>query len=68
MSFQRLGCHAVTQYFLAQMDEDAGDLISNLKLQKLDYYARDLRLRSTSSMARWSPHLAQLVTANPLSV
>ena len=30
----------VANYFLSQADEDAGDLISNLKLQKLLYYAQ----------------------------
>lgn len=37
-------CHDVAKYFLAQMDEDAGDLISNLKLQKLVYYAQGFHL------------------------
>ena len=32
-----LGCFDVAKYFLAQIDEEAGDLISNLKLQKLVY-------------------------------
>ena len=44
MGSQRLSCHDVAQYFLAQMDEDAGDLISNLKLQKLVYYAQGFAL------------------------
>lgn len=35
-----LSCHDVARYFLAQCDEEAGDLISNLKLQKLVYYAQ----------------------------
>lgn len=30
----------VAEYFLAQADDEAGDLISNLKLQKLLYYAQ----------------------------
>ena len=30
----------VADYFLVQQDEDAGDLISNMKLQKLLYYAQ----------------------------
>jgi uncharacterized phage-associated protein len=34
-------------YFLALQDADAGDLISNLKLQKLLYYAQGLYLAST---------------------
>lgn len=33
-------CFDVAKYFLAQSSEDAGDLISNLKLQKLVYYAQ----------------------------
>jgi uncharacterized phage-associated protein len=44
MSFSQLSCHDVAQYFLAQIDEDAGDLISNLKLQKLMYYAQGFAL------------------------
>ncbi len=39
-----LGCFDVAKYFLAQIDEDAGDLISNLKLQKLVYYAQGFHL------------------------
>lgn len=39
-----LTCHDVANYFLAQVDEDAGDLISNLKLQKLVYYAQGFHL------------------------
>lgn len=34
----------VAKYFLGQIDEDAGDLISNLKLQKLLYYAQGFHL------------------------
>jgi len=34
----------VANYFLTLQDEDAGDLISNLKLQKLLYYAQGLHL------------------------
>jgi uncharacterized phage-associated protein len=34
----------VAKYFLALVDEDAGDSISNLKLQKLVYYAQGLYL------------------------
>lgn len=33
-------CHEVAAYFLAKQDADSGDLISNLKLQKLVYYAQ----------------------------
>ncbi|EDN71261.1 phage-associated protein [Beggiatoa sp. PS] len=39
-----LNCYDVARYFLAQVDEDAGDLISNLKLQKLVYYAQGINL------------------------
>lgn len=34
----------VARYFLAKQDEDAGDTISNLKLQKLCYYAQGLAM------------------------
>jgi uncharacterized phage-associated protein len=34
----------VAHYFLCQVDEDAGDLISNLKIQKLLYYAQGFHL------------------------
>lgn len=39
-----LNCRAVADYFLSLADEDAGDLISNLKLQKLVYYAQGFHL------------------------
>ena len=39
-----LNCFDIAQYFLAQADEDAGDLMSNLKLQKLVYYAQGCAL------------------------
>lgn len=40
-----LSCIDVANYFLTQTDtEDAGDLISNLKLQKLLYYAQGFHL------------------------
>jgi uncharacterized phage-associated protein len=35
-----LSCHTVADYFLLQVDVQAGDTISNLKLQKLCYYAQ----------------------------
>jgi uncharacterized phage-associated protein len=38
-----LSCYDVAQYFLSKADEDAGDLMSNLKLQKLVYYAQGIR-------------------------
>lgn len=34
----------VADYFLAKADEDAGDLISKLKIQKLLYYAQGFHL------------------------
>lgn len=39
-----LSCHEVADYFLVSQDEDSGDLISNLKLQKLLYYAQGYHL------------------------
>ncbi|TGO02460.1 phage-associated protein [Candidatus Thiomargarita nelsonii] len=39
-----LNCYDVAKYFIAQIDEDAGDLVSNLKLQKLVYYAQGINL------------------------
>lgn len=39
-----LSCYDVAQYFLAKADEDAGDLMSHLKLQKLMYYAQGCAL------------------------
>ncbi len=35
-----LTAHDVAKYFLAQVSEDYGDTVSNLKLQKLVYYAQ----------------------------
>ena len=37
----------VADFFLASQDEDAGDTISNLKLQKLCYYAQGFTLAIT---------------------
>jgi len=34
----------VAKFFLAQANEEAGDLVSNLKLQKLVYYAQGFHL------------------------
>lgn len=34
----------VANFFLSAMDHDAGDLISNLKMQKLAYYAQGVHL------------------------
>jgi uncharacterized phage-associated protein len=39
-----MNCHDIARYFLAQVNEDEGDLISNLKLQKLVYYAQGFHL------------------------
>ncbi|MBD2293666.1 SocA family protein [Anabaena sphaerica FACHB-251] len=39
-----LSGHDVAKYFLAQTNEEAGDLMSNLKLQKLLYYAQGFNL------------------------
>ena len=39
-----LSCYDVANYFLTQISEDAGDLMSNLKLQKLVYYAQGFHL------------------------
>ena len=39
-----LTCYDIAKYFLAQADEEIGDLISNLKLQKLVYYAQGFYL------------------------
>ena len=39
-----LSAHDVAKYFVALVDEDAGDSISNLKLQKLLYYAQGFHL------------------------
>jgi len=39
-----ISCHDVAKYFLALTDEDSGDLMSNLKLQKLVYYAQGFHL------------------------
>lgn len=36
--------HDVAKYFLSLGDEEAGDLLSNLKLQKLCYYAQGFHL------------------------
>lgn len=39
-----LTCFDVADYFLSRCDEDSGDTISNLKLQKLVYYAQGFSL------------------------
>ena len=40
-------CQDVADFFLAQCEEEAGDLMSNLKLQKLVYYAQGFHLAIT---------------------
>jgi uncharacterized phage-associated protein len=37
----------VANYFLSLVDEDSGDLLSNLKIQKLVYYAQGVHLALT---------------------
>lgn len=39
-----MNVHDVAKYFLSKVDEDLGDGISNLKLQKLVYYAQGFYL------------------------
>jgi uncharacterized phage-associated protein len=39
-----LTCHDVASYFLSLVEEDSGDSVSNLKLQKLMYYAQGYHL------------------------
>ncbi len=39
-----LTCFDVADYFLSLVDDDSGDAISNLKLQKLVYYAQGFSL------------------------
>ena len=39
-----LTCFEVADYFLSQCNRESGDLISNLKLQKLVYYAQGVSL------------------------
>lgn len=41
---RRATAREVARYFLANQDEEAGELISNLKLQKLIYYAQGFHL------------------------
>jgi len=44
MNSNGISCYDIARYFLAQIDEEAGDLISNMKLQKLVYYAQGVHL------------------------
>jgi uncharacterized phage-associated protein len=39
-----ISAHDVARYFLSLADEDAGDAITNMKLQKLAYYAQGFHL------------------------
>jgi uncharacterized phage-associated protein len=39
-----LSAHEIAKYFVSLVDEDAGDSISNLKVQKLLYYAQGAHL------------------------
>lgn len=39
-----LTCYDIADYFLSLCDDDNGDLISNLKIQKLVYYAQGFSL------------------------
>jgi len=39
-----INCHDVAKYFLTIAEPDSGDLISNLKLQKLAYYVQGFNL------------------------
>lgn len=39
-----ISVHDVARYFLSLSDEDAGDAITNMKLQKLAYYAQGFHL------------------------
>jgi uncharacterized phage-associated protein len=41
---KQLSCYDVANYFLSLVDEDIGDSITNLKLQKLLYYAQGFSL------------------------
>lgn len=40
----KLSANDVARFFLAHIDEDSGDSITNLKLQKLAYYAQGFNL------------------------
>lgn len=39
-----LSCFDVAEYFLSKTDDEAGDVMSNLQLQKLVYYAQGFSL------------------------
>jgi len=53
-----LSCFDVARYFLSKVDEESGDGISNLKLQKLVYYAQGFHLA-----LRGSPLFAERIEA-----
>ena len=57
--------HDVAKYFLLQADEEAGDTISNLKLQKLAYYAQGFHLALTGKAL--FPEQVQAWTHGPVS-
>jgi uncharacterized phage-associated protein len=42
-------CFDIANYFLKRQDLDAGDLMSNMKIQKLVYYAQGFNLAITDS-------------------
>jgi len=44
MPTRQLSVEDIANYFLAKNDPEAGDMISNLKLQKLCYYAQGFHL------------------------
>jgi uncharacterized phage-associated protein len=46
-----LNAKQVAEYFLTSVDEEAGDSLSNLKLQKLVYYAQGYHLALSGSPA-----------------
>jgi uncharacterized phage-associated protein len=45
-----ISCKDVAKYFLTLNDEEVGELISNLKLQKLVYYAQGFHLAITGEL------------------
>jgi uncharacterized phage-associated protein len=48
----------VAKYFLSRTDDDAGDTISNLKLQKLLYYSQGFHLAINNAVLFTDPILA----------
>lgn len=51
-------CHNIAKYFLALVDEGVGDSLSNLKLQKLVYYAQGFHLATYGSPLFSEPLMA----------